>query len=403
VSGPSVSAYFISSSFNLSPLPSPYRFPMFTAEDYASPPRFLLKLFGYIIFGPFVVVLYLLPKFLWSAFKKLMSAFFKAIFKICSATCRGVSAVYNFLHKYVLEPTYNVVAKVVTTIWKGVVYVFSLIKKVSRTKRPWKKETFKTHKANGLFLPPLSSPLRPTPQYFLVPIYDGLCYISSKLKACFLFIFEKLCTFISFVCEQTFKVLSFLWTRLFHPILDFIWRGVKAAWGGLRAAGGLAYDRVLLPLYNAFVWAMWKVYDAIACIGSSIRDYFLIPLKNGFVFVLSALGTVLKTLFNGIKAAFEGAKNYVFLPIWNWVLLPTWNTIVAVKNAIKDHIVVPIYLAIVAVLTGFWGGVVVFFSAISSAVSAVLTPIVEGVSTVVSSIVGAASSTARSISSLFFK
>jgi len=33
------------------------------------------------------------------------------------------------------------------------------------------------------------------------------------------------------------------------------------------------------------------------------------------------------------------------MPIHNWILLPTWRALVSVENTVKNHIIIPVYLA----------------------------------------------------------
>jgi len=80
-------------------------YPLFTPEDYASPPRLVCKIFLYVVISPFVLLFYLLPKLAsWAAGKCCEGAAL-----LCREINNALSVVADKVYTYALLPIYTYV------------------------------------------------------------------------------------------------------------------------------------------------------------------------------------------------------------------------------------------------------------------------------------------------------
>lgn len=178
-----------------------------------------------------------------------------------------------------------------------------------------------------------------------------------------------------------------------------VWQGIKdgvagvgdffvSAWGGITEGVSTAFDGV--------VGVVNEVFNAI----NSAYEATLKPVVDGIIYVLTALATVVGTIFSGIAEVIYTVVSTIvqiigvilygsFLWLWNNVLIPTGEFFVNVFNAIVQTVATAV-AAVWSTITTVFNAVVGFLTPILSTIWTAIKTAFDTVVTAISSALNAA-------------
>eukprot|EP00518_Triparma_eleuthera_P017265 CAMPEP_0197559488 /NCGR_PEP_ID=MMETSP1320-20131121/21343_1 /TAXON_ID=91990 /ORGANISM="Bolidomonas sp., Strain RCC2347" /LENGTH=398 /DNA_ID=CAMNT_0043120931 /DNA_START=100 /DNA_END=1292 /DNA_ORIENTATION=- len=283
-------------------------YPLFTHEDWKSPPRLLLKALAYLLIGPFVLVLYTLPKLLCKKTREFGGWVCDMLLLLVMYGYIGVVTACE-LFSYGLErfcvclnfTGQQTVKFILAPIWVGVILIGRVIYKyifvpiASAALLLWRGALFLLTKLN---------------EYVLTPTYNGFMFVASAL-----------------------------WDGL-SWLLRTLWRGPVYVWECFTALCSLIYQHIYLPVWNGLVWAYFKIYDFVVFVCgflfkalywtivfpmqwlvTKFYEYLALPLYNTAVYLKSIGYQYLALpLYNAAMCLGSTCYEYLILPVYNGVL-----------------------------------------------------------------------------------
>ncbi|MGW5122962.1 phage tail tape measure protein [Streptomyces sp. NPDC004069] len=161
---------------------------------------------------------------------------------------------------------------------------------------------------------------------------------------------------------------------------------IQSAWEGIKTAAEFVWDKVLKPIFDAFVTAMKAVADAAVWLWETV----LSPVFSFIAQAAKILGIILLIVVFGPIILGVKALALIFGWLWDVAIKPAFDAIAAAAkwlwtNALKpafdavkkgldllgkafkwlyDNVVKPIFNAIMTVIGWWWTGVKIYFAAV---------------------------------------